>query len=215
MRLVSFLCSTTAIYLARDFNIVYAISHISLVWSFHTIEPLKDYPTFIRTSTHSRYHFIFEGFYDYPATGLVPTVGIEPTTFGVWIRRSSQLSYTGILESLNILLERFHLRPTRALADAWGFEPHITMRDFYCCFAGRIWTINHSDEPVSNYTYETSMLTKIGIGPSGETWTHGLLIPNQALCQTELHPDVELTVGVEPTTYWLQVSYATNCATPA
>ena len=93
---------------------------------------------------------------------MVPTVGIEPTTFGVWIRRSSQLSYTGILESLNILLERFHLRPTRALADAWGFEPHITMRDFYCCFAGRIWTINHSDEPVSNYPYETSMLTKIG-----------------------------------------------------
>lgn len=72
-----------AVYLARDFSIVYAIPHISLIWSFHTIEPLKDYPTFIRTSTHSRYHFIFKGIYDYPATGLVPKVGLEPTTFPV------------------------------------------------------------------------------------------------------------------------------------
>ena len=31
----------------------------------------------------------------------------------------------------NILLERFHHRPTRTLADALGFEPNITMRDFY------------------------------------------------------------------------------------
>lgn len=48
----------------------------------------------------------------------------------------------------------------------------FTMRNFYCLFAGRIWTINHGVEPVSNDSYETSVLTKIGIGRGSRTRTY-------------------------------------------
>ena len=36
------------------------------------------------------------------------------------------------MDVAEILLERFHQRPTRTLADAEGFEPNVNMRDLYC-----------------------------------------------------------------------------------
>lgn len=184
--------------------------------------------------------FDFRHFY-YPFVNrkfMVDRGRIERPTFGFSDRRSNQLSYLSIWYSVqesNLykpIISRLHYRCANRIYWSWWQDSNLRLRvpktrgvtwlsyikTFYLIGADNgTWT--HNFLIGSQKLYQLSYIRIFLFGTPNGNWTHISALKGQCSRPFKLWEQViillVLKIGLEPTTFSLQVNCTASCATPA